>query len=106
MIKKTKKAKEQFSLTDFTKGKVKRLTLHIEDVKAKVLDEDKKKEVVALISGTLYVNKSKMIELKPGENDFYTINFMYPLDGNKEFKRHVLSIIKSALEADKERVSQ
>lgn len=93
-----------FSLTDFTKGKVKRLTLHIEDVKAKQTDESKGKVTVALISGTLYIYKDKQIVLKEGETDFYTVNFMLPLESNKEFKRHILSIIKAALDEDKKRV--
>jgi hypothetical protein len=103
---KEKKVSPPFSLTDFTKGRVKRLTLHIEDVKAKTNDESVDKVTVALISGTLYIYKNKQIELKPGEDNFYTVNFMYPLEGNKEFKRHILSIIKSALEQDKQRVSK
>lgn len=103
---KEKKVSIPFSLTDFTKGKVKRLTLHIEDVKAKQTDESKEKITVALISGTLYINKDKQITLKEGEDNFYTVNFMLPLESNKEFKRHILSIIKSALEQDRERIAK
>jgi hypothetical protein len=101
---KEKKVSTPFSLTDFTKGRVKRLTLHIEDVQAKQTDESKSKVTVALISGTLYIYKDKLITLKDGEDNFYTVNFMLPLESNKEFKRHILSIIKSALEEDKKRV--
>jgi len=103
MKKETKKVSLPFSLTEFTKGKVKRLTLHIEDLKAKQTDESKGKVTVAIISGTLYIYKDKEL-VKEGEDNFYTVNFMLPLEYNKEFKRHILSIIKSALEQDRLRV--
>ena len=104
-MKKITKKEELFSLTEFCKGRVKRLTLHIEDLKAPMKEGDKK-VIVAMISGTLYLYKDKMITLKDGEDDFYSLNFMLPLQSNKEFKRHVLSIIKSALEAEKESVQK
>lgn len=97
-MKKETKSKA-FSLTDFTGGKVKRLTLHIEDIK---VDEKKDSDVklpTAIVSGTLYVFKDGEIGKKGGETR--TLNFMLPLQANADFKRHVLSIIKSALDLDK-----
>lgn len=94
-----KKITKVFSLTDFTKGKVKRLTLHIQDIPGMDKDKDGKLHEmgdVAIISGTLQkYNGSK--------DTVDNINFTYPLQSNAEFKRHILSIIKSALEADAKR---
>lgn len=105
MIKETKKKKGLFSLTEFCHNRVKRLTLHIEDLKAPMKEGDKK-VVVAMVSGTLYLYKDKMITLKDGEDDFYSLNFMLPLDSNKEFRRHILSIIKSAIEAERDSINK
>ena len=95
-----KKITKVFSLTDFTKGKVKRLTLHIQDIPAINKEKDgteTKMGDCAIISGTLQrYNGSK--------DTVDNINFTYPLQSNAEFKRHILSIIKAALEADKNRI--
>lgn len=105
-MKKETKKKGAFSLVDFTNDKVKRLTLHIEDIKVNETKDSDTKVPTAIISGTLYINKDKTIVLKEGEDSFYTINFMLPLQANAEFKRHILSIIKSALDLDKNRIQK
>lgn len=95
MIKKTKQKVKVFSLTEFTSNKVKRLTLHIQDVPSFDNIDGEKVELgqCAIISGTLQVfkeNDKKMVD---------NINFTLPLQSNAEFKKHILSIIKSALDA-------
>lgn len=104
MIKKQASKRKPFSLTEFTKGKVKRLTLHIEDINISDSKESETKSKTAVISGTLYIYKDKIQDLKPGEDNFETLNFMLPLQANADFKKHVLSIIHSALELDRTRV--
>jgi len=98
MIKKQKKG-GAFSLTEFTLGKIKRLTLHIEDIKVNETKDSDTRVPTAIISGTLYIYKDGEIGKANGEAR--TVNFMLPLQSNAEFKRHILSIIKSALELDK-----
>lgn len=94
-----KAIKNVFSLTDFTKGRVKRLTLHIQDVPS--YDNVKGEKIdlgqCAIISGTLQIYKYY------DETKVDNINFTLPLQSNVDFKKHILSIIKSALEADAKR---
>lgn len=106
MIKKQTSKRKPFSLTEFTDGKVKRLTLHIEDINISDSKDSETKSKTAVISGTLYLYKDKLITLKEGEDNFYTVNFMLPLQSNADFKKHVLSIIHSAIDLDKTRITK
>jgi hypothetical protein len=104
-----KEIKKSFSLTELTKGKVKRLTLHFQDIPSFTKDKDGIKHDMgneAIMSGTLYIFKDKVQKLNEGEDNFYTVNFTFPLQANAEFKRHILSIIDSAIKLDKTRVSK
>lgn len=103
MIKKDKvltpKSKKAFSLTEFTFNKVKRLTLHFEDLPVDESKDSTTKVPTAIMSGTLYMFQDGEFGKKDAKTR--TVNFMLPLQSNAEFKRHILSIIKSAMELDK-----
>jgi len=87
-----KQIKNMFALTDHYKGKVKRLTIHIQDNDV-FKSPDEKDTLVgrsATISGTL--------QLFTGSKDTVkNVNFVLPLSNNKEFKAHILAMIDEAM---------
>lgn len=83
-----------FTLSEQFEGRVKRLSLHIQDVGIK---DDKNKEKViesATIFGTLQLYKKD--DKKKVEN----INFSLPLNDNEDLKNHLVSMIAQAVMLD------
>lgn len=75
-------------LKDSFDGKVKRLSLHVQDAG---IDNDGEKVESATIFGTLQLfqeNDNKKVK---------NINFSLPLNHNKELKDHIMSIIDQAI---------
>lgn len=97
MKKEKKPITKVFSLTEFTLGKVKRLTLHFQDIPSydKPGADGKLLGDCAIMSGTV------QLFIPTDKKKVRNINFTYPLQENTDLKRHVLSIIKSAMDADK-----
>lgn len=85
--------KKLFNLTNTFDGKVKRLSLIIQDVP--IYESPEKKDTLvgesATIFGTLqlYTDSKKTVK---------NVNFTLPLTDNKDFKDHVLSMVQAALD--------
>lgn len=90
-----KKPKELFVLSSLFNNKVKRLTLHVQDVG---IDNDGVKQNSATIFGTLQMFK------EGDKENVKNINFSLPLDYNKELKNHILSIIEQAIKQSTKKV--
>lgn len=92
MTKKTSKT-NVFSITDFFGGKVKRLTLTIQD--APIYESPENKDTLvgqsATVFGTLQLIKEN------DKKNVTNINFTLPLNNVTELKQHVLSMIEEAM---------
>jgi hypothetical protein len=87
------KKKDLFSITDHFEGKVKRLTLTIQDAPIYKSPEEKDTLVgnSATIFGTLQL-------YKPGDKKKVDgVNFTLPLTHNEFLKTHILGIISEAI---------
>lgn len=85
------KNKKLYSLEEQFEGRVKRLSLHIQD--AGVKDEKKPDTILksATIFGTLQLFK------KDDKKNVENINFTLPLNHNTDLKNHLVAIIAEAV---------
>lgn len=82
------KTKKMLVLKDSFDGRVKRLSLHIQDA---AIDNDGVKVDSATIFGTL------QLFIEGDKEKVKNINFSLPLDFNKDLRNHLMSIIDQAI---------
>ena len=82
------KTKKMLVLKDSFDGRVKRLSLHVQDA---AIDDDGVKIDSATIFGTL------QLFIEGSKDKVRNINFSLPLSFNKELKNHLMSIIEQAI---------
>lgn len=91
MKKVTTSAKKVFSLQECFKGKVKRLTLHFQDIDLSESKDKKEPNLAGWVFGTL------QLFIEGNKETVENVNFHFSLGVNTDLKNHVTAIIKEAI---------